>query len=55
MARTLIQRIRRAIGDMNHGQQRAFEMRTGQLSGGARLERERDKAMLANLEAHWRM
>jgi hypothetical protein len=59
MARTLsprhtIQRIRRALAEMNHGQRRAFEARTCLRSGNT-LEQARDKAMIANLEAHWRM
>jgi hypothetical protein len=59
MPRTLsprhaIQRIRRAVSEMNHAERRLFEIRTGQ-SAEQTLERARDKAMIANLEAHWRM
>ena len=39
---------------MNHAERRLFEIRTGQ-SSDYTLERARDKAMIANLEAHWRM
>jgi hypothetical protein len=52
--RHTIQKIRSALADMDHAQRRAFEIRTG-VSPESRLERDRDKAMIANLEAHWRM
>jgi hypothetical protein len=52
--RHTVQRIRRTLAEMNHAQRRVFEMRTG-LPSESTLERARDKAMIANLEAHWRM
>jgi hypothetical protein len=52
--RHAVQRIRRTLAEMDHAQRRAFEIRTG-VSPESRLERDRDKAMIANLEAHWRM
>jgi hypothetical protein len=52
--RHAVQRIRRGLAEMDHAQRRAFEIRTG-VSPETRLERDRDKAMIANLEAHWRM
>jgi hypothetical protein len=48
------QRIRRTWGEMDHAQRRMFEIRAG-LPAEEALERARDKAMIANLEAHWRM
>jgi hypothetical protein len=39
---------------MDHAQRRMFEIRTG-LAPASSLERARDKAMLAELEAHWRL
>lgn len=51
--RHAVQRMRRSLAEMDHGQRRVFETRTG-LSAESRLERDRDKAMIANLEAHWR-
>jgi hypothetical protein len=52
--RHTIQRIRRAVAEMNHAQRRVFEVRAG-LPSESTLDRARDKAMIANLEAHWRM
>ncbi len=57
MARRLItlkQRIRRSLADMDHAQRRVFEIRTG-VDATRSVERARDKAMIAELEAHWRM
>jgi BMFP domain-containing protein YqiC len=51
---TLKQRIRRSLSDMDYAQRRMFEIRTGVPATG-HLERARDKAMIAELEAHWRM
>jgi BMFP domain-containing protein YqiC len=51
---TLKQRIRRSLAEMDYAQRRMFEIRTGVPATG-RLERARDKAMIAELEAHWRM
>ncbi len=53
-ARHAVQRIRRTLAEMNHAQRRLFEIRTG-LPSESTLERARDQAMIANLEAHWRM
>jgi hypothetical protein len=39
---------------MDHAQRRMFEIRTALPPENA-LDRARDKAMIANLEAHWRM
>jgi hypothetical protein len=39
---------------MDHAQRRVFEIRTG-LPSEHTLERARDKAMIAELEAHWRI
>jgi hypothetical protein len=52
--RHTVQRIRRGLAEMDHAQRRVFEIRTG-LSATQKLESARDKAMIANLEAHWRM
>lgn len=52
--RHAVQRIRRSLADMDHAQRRVFEIRTG-VTATQELERARDKAMIANLEAHWRM
>lgn len=52
--RHTMQRIRRTLSEMNHAQRRVFEIRTG-LPSESTLDRARDKAMIANLEAHWRM
>ena len=52
--RQTLQRIRRSLAEMDHAQRRMFEIRTG-LPPEHTLERARDKAMLAELEAHWRM
>jgi hypothetical protein len=47
-------RIRRSVADMDYAQRRMFEIKTG-LPAGSTLERARDKALIAELEAHWRM
>jgi hypothetical protein len=52
--RHTIQRIRHALAEMDHAQTRLFEIRTS-LPAENTLESARDKAMIANLEAHWRM
>ena len=57
MARRLItlrQRIRRSVADMDYAQRRMFEIKAG-LPAGSTLPRARDKALIAELEAHWRM
>jgi len=51
---TLKHRIRRSLADMEHAQRRVFEIRTGVPSTHS-VDRARDKAMIAELEAHWRM
>jgi hypothetical protein len=50
---TLKQRIRRSLSEMSYAQRRVFEIRTG-LPVSDSLERARDKALIAELEAHWR-
>lgn len=50
----LKQRIRRSVSEMDDAQRRLFEIRTGVPSTNS-LDRARDKAMIAELEAHWRM
>ena len=52
--RHAVHRIRRALAEMDHAQRRMFEIRTG-LPPTNSIDRARDKAMLAELEAHWRM
>ncbi len=49
----LTQRIRRTVSEMDYAQRRMFEIRTGQPHTS--IDRVRDKAMIAELEAHWRM
>jgi hypothetical protein len=51
---TLKQRIRRSLSEMSYAQRRVFEIRTG-LPVSDSLERARDKTLIAELEAHWRM
>jgi hypothetical protein len=50
---TLKQRIRRSLSEMSYAQRRVFEIRTG-LPVSSSLENARDKALIAELEAHWR-
>ena len=50
---TLTHRIRRSLAEMEHAQRRMFEIRTG--VPAENIDRIRDKAMIAELEAHWRM
>jgi hypothetical protein len=52
--RHAVSRIRRSLAEMDYAQRRAFEIRTG-LPPTSSLDRARDKAMIAELEAHWRM
>ena len=52
-SRTL-HRIRRSLHEMDQAQRRLFEIRTG-IPSEVSLERARDRAMIAELEAHWRM
>jgi BMFP domain-containing protein YqiC len=51
---TLKHRIRRSLAEMDYAQRRMFEIRTG-MPVSHSIERARDKAMIAELEAHWRM
>ncbi|HEX3690976.1 MAG TPA: hypothetical protein VHV28_14845 [Solirubrobacteraceae bacterium] len=51
---TLRNRIRRSLAEMDYAQRRIFEIRTG-VPVTESIERARDKAMIAELEAHWRM
>jgi hypothetical protein len=51
---TLKQRIRRSLSEMDYAQRRIFEIRTG-LPAANSLDRASDKAMIAELEAHWRL
>lgn len=50
---TLRHRIRRTLSEMDYAQRRIFEIRTG--VPATTIDRVRDKAMIAELEAHWRM
>jgi hypothetical protein len=50
---TLKQRIRRTRSELDYAQRRMFEIRTG-LPADSSIDRVRDKAMIAELEAHWR-
>ena len=50
---TLTQRIRRSLADMDRAQRRLFEIRTG--VPVERVESTRDRALIAELEAHFRM
>ena len=50
---TLKHRIRRTWADMDYAQRRVFEIRTGLPAHS--VEQARDKALIAELEAHWRM
>ncbi len=52
-SRTL-HRIRRSLHEMDHAQRRMLEIRTG-VPSAMSVQRARDKAMIAELEAHWRM
>jgi hypothetical protein len=57
MARTMTtftHQIRRTLAELAYAQRRMFEIRTG-LPPAHSLERARDKAMIAELEAHWRL
>jgi hypothetical protein len=50
---TLTQRIRRSLAEMDYAQRRVFEIKTG--VPAASIDSARDKALIAELEAHWRM
>jgi hypothetical protein len=50
---TLTRRIRHGLAEMDHAQRRMFEIRTG--LPPASVESARDKALVAELEAHFRM
>ena len=50
---TLTQRIRHGLADMDYANRRLFEIRTGVPAGD--VESARDKALIAQLEAHFRM
>ena len=52
--RHTVHRIRRTLAEMDHAQRRMFEIRAG-LPRESALDRARDKAMIAELEAHWRL
>jgi hypothetical protein len=49
----VVQRIRRTLSEMDYAQRRMFEIRTG--LPATNVDRVRDNAMIAELEAHWRM
>ena len=51
---TITQRIRRSLAEMDYAQRRSFEIRTGVPVTG-RVESARDKALIAQLEAHFRL
>jgi BMFP domain-containing protein YqiC len=46
-------RIRRSLAEMDYAQRRSFELRTGVPVRS--IDRAREKAMIAELEAHWRL
>jgi hypothetical protein len=50
---TLTRRIRRSLAEMDYASRRLFEIRTGVPAGG--IESARDKALIAELEAHFRL
>jgi hypothetical protein len=50
---TLTQRIRRSVAEMDYASRRLFEIRTGVPAGG--IDSARDKALIAQLEAHFRL
>jgi hypothetical protein len=50
---TLTKRIRRSMAEMDYASRRLFEIRTGVPAGG--IENARDKALIAQLEAHFRL
>lgn len=50
---TLKHRIRRSLAEMDYAQRRIFEIRTG-VPLTQEIDRARDKAMIAELEARWR-
>jgi hypothetical protein len=51
---TLKQRIRRSLAEMDYAQRRVFEIRTGvPVTHG--VDSARDKALIAELEAHFHM
>ncbi|MGZ4175047.1 MAG: hypothetical protein ACXVR1_00920 [Solirubrobacteraceae bacterium] len=52
--RHTVHRIRETLAEMERAQRRMFEIRAG-LPPASSLDRERDRAMIAELEAHWRM
>jgi hypothetical protein len=51
---TLKHRIRRTLADMGYAGRRVYEI-GAELPAADSLERARDKALIAELEAHWRM
>jgi hypothetical protein len=52
--RRTFHRLRRTFAEMDYAQRRMFEIRSG-LPPEHSLERARDKAMIAELEARWRI
>jgi BMFP domain-containing protein YqiC len=51
---TIAHRIRRALGEMDYAQRRSFEIRTG-VPARRNIDSARDKALIAELEAHFRI
>ena len=51
---TIAQRIRRSLAEMDYAQRRSFELRTGVPVTGYSIDSARDKALIAELEAHFR-
>jgi hypothetical protein len=49
-----VQRIRRIVAELADADRRMFEIRTG-VPAARRIDSARDKAMIAELEAHWRI
>jgi hypothetical protein len=50
---TLTQRLRRSLAEMDYASRRVFEIRTGVPARD--VESARDKALIAQLEAHFRL
>jgi hypothetical protein len=51
---TLKQRIRSSLAEMDYAQRRSFEIRTG-VPVTRSVDSDRDKALIAELEAHFRL
>jgi BMFP domain-containing protein YqiC len=51
---SIAQRIRRSLADMDYAQRRSFEIQTGIPATRHSVDSARDKALIAELEAHFR-